>query len=68
MCIRDRVTPDEPVPNIPGLTPSVPTVTPIDPGKDPPVPYTPETPATVSYTHLLDLPVQYYQLSCKRCV
>ncbi len=36
-----KVTPDEPVPTIPGYTPSVPTVTPTDPGKDTPVPYTP---------------------------
>ncbi|WP_308141448.1 mucin-binding protein [Limosilactobacillus reuteri] len=36
-----KVTPDEPVPNVPGYTPSVPTVTPTDPGKDTPVPYNP---------------------------
>ncbi|WP_414467486.1 mucin-binding protein [Limosilactobacillus reuteri] len=36
-----KVTPEEPVPNVPGYTPSVPTVTPTDPGKDTPVPYTP---------------------------
>ncbi|OYS60010.1 mucin-binding protein, partial [Limosilactobacillus reuteri] len=36
-----KVTPDEPVPNVPGYTPSVPTITPTDPGKDTPVPYTP---------------------------
>ncbi|WP_324294787.1 mucin-binding protein, partial [Limosilactobacillus reuteri] len=39
-----KVTPDEPVPTIPGYTPSVPTVTPTDPGKDTPVPYNPVTP------------------------
>ncbi|MCD7122888.1 MucBP domain-containing protein [Limosilactobacillus albertensis] len=36
-----KVTPDEPVPSIPGYTPEVPTVTPTDPGKDTPVKYTP---------------------------
>ncbi|MCC4357545.1 mucin-binding protein, partial [Limosilactobacillus reuteri] len=36
-----KVTPNEPVPNVPGYTPSVPTVTPTDPGKDTPVPYNP---------------------------
>ena len=36
-----KVTPEEPVPNVPGYTPSVPTVTPTDPGKDTPVPYNP---------------------------
>ncbi len=36
-----RVTPNEPVPNIPGYTPEVPTVTPDNPGKDTPVIYTP---------------------------
>ncbi|MCC4408431.1 mucin-binding protein, partial [Limosilactobacillus reuteri] len=40
-----KVTPDEPVPTIPGYTPSVPTVTPTDPGKDTPVPYNPVVPA-----------------------
>ncbi|WP_267866955.1 mucin-binding protein, partial [Limosilactobacillus reuteri] len=39
-----KVTPNEPVPNVPGYTPSVPTVTPTDPGKDTPVPYTKPTP------------------------
>ena len=33
------VTPDEPVPDIPGWVPSQPTVTPTDPGKDTPVTY-----------------------------
>ncbi|WP_217961671.1 mucin-binding protein [Lactobacillus intestinalis] len=36
-----KVVPDEPVPTIPGMTPSTPTVTPTDPGKDTPVPYNP---------------------------
>ena len=36
-----RVVPDEPVPTVPGMTPSTPTVTPTDPGKDTPVPYNP---------------------------
>ncbi|MBB1069397.1 MucBP domain-containing protein [Limosilactobacillus sp. RRLNB_1_1] len=36
-----KVTPDEPVPSIPGFVPEVPTVTPTDPGKDTPVHYTP---------------------------
>ncbi|WP_143454514.1 mucin-binding protein, partial [Limosilactobacillus reuteri] len=36
-----KVTPNEPVPDVPGYTPSVPTVTPTDPGKDTPVPYNP---------------------------
>ena len=35
------VTPNEPVPKVPGYIPSVPTVTPQDPGKDTPVIYTP---------------------------
>ncbi|MDE6492330.1 MAG: hypothetical protein K2L37_04190, partial [Lactobacillus sp.] len=35
------VTPDEPVPTIPGYTPQVPSVTPTDPSKDTPVIYTP---------------------------
>ncbi|WP_267495713.1 mucin-binding protein, partial [Limosilactobacillus reuteri] len=39
-----KVTPNEPVPNVPGYTPSVPTVTPTDPGKDTPVPYTKPAP------------------------
>ena len=34
-----KVTPDEPVPNIPGWTPSQPTVTPVDPGTDTDVVY-----------------------------
>ena len=38
-----KVTPDEPVPNIPGYKPEVPTVTPTDPGKDTPVKYVPDT-------------------------
>ncbi|MCC4347454.1 MucBP domain-containing protein [Limosilactobacillus reuteri] len=47
-----KVTPNEPVPNVPGYTPSVPTVTPTDPGKDTPVPYNPivnEQTAVVNY-------------------
>ena len=35
-----KVTPNEPVPNIPGKTPKTPTVTPEDPTKDTHVPYT----------------------------
>ena len=38
-----KVTPDEPVPTIPGYKPEVPTVTPTDPGVDTPVKYTPDT-------------------------
>ncbi len=34
-----RVTPDEPVPNVPGMTPETPTVTPKNPGKDTEVVY-----------------------------
>lgn len=34
-----KVTPDEPVPNIPGWAPSQPTVTPVDPGTDTDVVY-----------------------------
>ncbi|WP_267495596.1 mucin-binding protein [Limosilactobacillus reuteri] len=45
-----KVTPNEPVPNIPGYTPSVPTVTPTDPGKDTPVPYTKPTPTPEDQT------------------
>nr|WP_245328745.1 Ig-like domain-containing protein [Lactobacillus colini] len=42
-----KVVPNEPVPTVPGYTPSVETVTPNDPGKDTPVVYTKnETPAT----------------------
>ena len=41
-----KVTPDEPVPSIPGYTPEVPTVTPTNPGEDTPVVYTPDTPVT----------------------
>ncbi|MDE6492339.1 MAG: LPXTG cell wall anchor domain-containing protein, partial [Lactobacillus sp.] len=37
-----KVTPNEPVPDIPGYTPSTPTVTPTDPGKATPVIYTPD--------------------------
>ncbi len=37
-----KVTPDEPVPNVPGYTPSTPTVTPTDPAKDTPVIYHPD--------------------------
>ncbi|MGQ5708660.1 mucin-binding protein [Lactobacillus sp. PSON] len=36
-----KVTPNEPVPSIPGYTPEVPTVTPDNPGEDTPVIYTP---------------------------
>lgn len=36
-----KVKSNEPVPTVPGYTPSVPTVTPTDPGKDTPVIYTP---------------------------
>ena len=42
-----KVTPNEPVPTIPGYTPEVPSVTPTNPGEDTPVVYTPVTPATV---------------------
>ncbi|WP_225209029.1 mucin-binding protein [Limosilactobacillus walteri] len=42
-----KVTPNEPVPTVPGYTPEVPTVTPDKPGEDTPVVYTPVTPATV---------------------
>ena len=45
-----KVTPNEPVPNIPGYTPSVPTVTPTDPGKDTPVPYTKPAPEDQTVT------------------
>ncbi|WP_019251482.1 YSIRK signal domain/LPXTG anchor domain surface protein [Limosilactobacillus reuteri] len=45
-----KVTPNEPVPNVPGYTPSVPTVTPTDPGKDTPVPYTKPTPTPEDQT------------------
>ncbi|MRN07240.1 LPXTG cell wall anchor domain-containing protein, partial [Lactobacillus sp. 0.1XD8-4] len=38
-----KVTPNEPVPTIPGYTPQVPTVTPTDPGVDTPVKYIPDT-------------------------
>ena len=38
-----NVTPNEPVPTVPGYTPTVSTVTPADPGKDTPVSYTPVT-------------------------
>ena len=41
-----KVTPDEPVPTIPGYTPEVPTVTPTNPGEDTLVVYTPDTPVT----------------------
>ncbi|WOY89711.1 MucBP domain-containing protein [Ligilactobacillus murinus] len=37
-----KVTPNQPVPSIPGYTPEVPTVTPDDPTKDTPVKYTKE--------------------------
>ncbi|MCC4345127.1 mucin-binding protein, partial [Limosilactobacillus reuteri] len=37
------VTPDEPVPSVPGYKPSVPTVTPTNPGVDTPVKYVPNT-------------------------
>ncbi|MBB1122442.1 mucin-binding protein [Limosilactobacillus albertensis] len=42
-----KVMPNEPVPTIPGYTPSTPTVTPTDPSVDTPVTYTPDkvTPA-----------------------
>ncbi|TGY10060.1 YSIRK signal domain/LPXTG anchor domain surface protein, partial [Lactobacillus intestinalis] len=52
-----KVTPNEPVPNVPGYTPSQNTITPVDPAKDTPVVYnqnvtptpTPEpTPVTVT--------------------
>ena len=44
-----KVVPNEPVPDIPGMTPSTPTVTPEDPGKDTPVPYNPvKTPDKVT--------------------
>ncbi|WP_267866617.1 mucin-binding protein, partial [Limosilactobacillus reuteri] len=45
-----KVTPNEPVPNVPGYTPSVPTVTPTDPGKDTPVPYTKPAPEDQTVT------------------
>ncbi len=39
-----KTTPDQPVPEIPGMTPEVPSVTPTDPGEDTPVKYIPVTP------------------------
>ena len=44
-----KVTPNEPVPSIPGYTPEVPTVTPSDPGKNTPVVYHQNVDATVTY-------------------
>uniref|UniRef100_UPI003F65C99C mucin-binding protein n=1 Tax=Limosilactobacillus kribbianus TaxID=2982695 RepID=UPI003F65C99C len=44
-----KVTPDEPVPTIPGYTPAKTTVTPTDPGKDTPVVYTQQQAAEVVY-------------------
>ena len=45
-----KVTPNQPVPEIPGFVPEVPTVTPDKPGEDTPVKYVPVTPEAKDQT------------------